>query len=133
MGRPHPYRNTDADRKAKPMTQYIQQLDNAALKRMSPEAIVEAKARGECAELLGTPVPVDFAATASESGPRPPRENPAQGGNAPHGADPLVQLDVSDLGALSAEEIVAASQDGRLDNLLGKPPRPVIDHSQPTN
>ena len=88
------------------------QLTQADLEAMSAEQIAAAHARG---------------ATAVLTGARPPRPNPAQRGTGPHGPDPLVQLDKDDLVSMSPDEIVAATKDGRLGNLLGMSPRPSID------
>jgi len=109
-----------------PDVHYVQQRTREQLKTMSPEAIVEADAAGELASLLGSPAPVDIQATAGESAPRPPRENPAQGGAAMHSALPTVQIDVSDLKNMSPEAIIEARDRGELDNALGGH-RPSID------
>jgi hypothetical protein len=122
-----PNRFTHQIERIQPMTQHVPQRTLTDLKTMSPEAIVAADAAGELAELLGSPAPIDIQATAGESAPRPPRENPAQGGAAMHAVLPLAQLDQEDLRAMSAEAILAAQAAGQLDNLMGRPPRPSID------
>lgn len=96
------------------LTGHVHQLSHADIAAMDAEAVTAAYQRG---------------ATATLTGARPPRPNPAQGGNAQHGPDPLVQLDVADLAAMSPEEVVKATKDGRLSNVLGSAPRPSIDHT----
>lgn len=72
------------------------QLDAADLKRMAPDAVVEAKRSGQLDRLLGIQ-------------PRPAAVRLAAG----------EQLDRDDLHGLSPDEVLEAKARGQLDSLLG--------------
>jgi len=112
------------------MTQFINQRTLTDLKTMSPEAIAEAVAAGQCAELMGAAAPIDIQATAGESEPRMPAPNPGQAGAAPHAPVPAVQLDQEDLKTMSPEAIVEATRRGEFSNVLGSAPKPSISPRQ---